>query len=126
MKYTVGQVLCAVITGHHVKREPLFIDVTITKIGRRWVEFEGWRGKGVHLDSPRFDMANGRIDAGGFNDIGRVYESRAAYDAMMQRQRAWSGLTAALRNRHDIPVDVTHDDIRQAAKLLGVELIHGS
>lgn len=122
--YTVGQVLCAVLSGHR-RGEVFIIDVTVTKVGRRWVEFDGWKGKGPYINSPRFDKANGHVDSGGYSSFGTVYESRAAYEAMVKRLQAWNGLTSALRHSHDVPAAVTHDDIRQAAKLLGVELIHG-
>ena len=122
--YTVGQVLCAVLSGYR-RGELSIIDVTVTKVGRRWVEFDGWKGQGPYINSPRFDKANGRIDGSGYISVGTVYESRAEYEAMVKRLQAWNGLTSALRHSHDVPAGVTHDDIRQAAKLLGVELIHG-
>ena len=95
--------------------------VTVTKVGRRWAEFQreglGWR----HAEH-RFDLDTMRLDGAGFSSPGRVYPSEEAYRTETRLNELWS----ELRNRFDRlymrPDGVDEIRILKAADALGRRL----
>ena len=71
--YTVGQRLFWKSNGYGRAKD---LDIEVTKVGRRWVEWEcpelAWRG--------RFDKATGAEDGGGYTSPGHVWPSRRAWE----------------------------------------------
>lgn len=88
-------------------------EVTVEKVGRKWATTE----RGLRLD-----LVTLVADAGGFTSPGRAYLDRAAYEAEVERQKAWQTLVCQLRHSFATPRDVSIEAIREAARLLGVQL----
>jgi hypothetical protein len=83
--------------------------VTITKVGRRWLELS---------NRYRVDQSTLVADGGPYSPPGRCFLSRETREAERARDAAW----AALRNRmlHQAPDKVSADDIAHATRLLGL------
>lgn len=117
--YAVGQTLCAAIIGHAGRKcDPKLVDITVTKVGRRWVEFRTEPERYL-VPTPRFDAASGQIDSNGYSDIGTVYPSREAYLAKVERDGGWEWLRRCLRDTYAVPDRITTEAIKQACTLLG-------
>ena len=98
--YTVGQEL------YFESKHGRSGTVTITKVGRKWLELSNHRR--VDKDSLCADYGS------------RCFLSEAQRRADLEREAAWQHLRTALP--YTAPPTVTDDDIKAAARLLGVEL----
>lgn len=105
MKLTVGQTLWFVPERWHGKPEGR--DVRITKVGRLWFEHDG--------SADRFDVKTLRHE----NGSGQCYLSADEHAAHIARAHEWKRIgDFVYRGRP--PLTVSVEDMRQAAKLLGV------
>lgn len=107
-EFKVGQVLFWEWSSYtHRRRENE--DVTITKIGRKWLELS---------NGHRVDKETLVADGGKYSPAGRCYLDRAAREEESRAKKAWSDLKE--RMGYSVPSGVSADDIEQAAKLLGL------
>lgn len=107
-EFKVGQVLFWEWSSYtHRRRENE--DVTITKIGRKWLELS---------NGYRVDKETLVADCGKYSPAGRCYLDRAAREEELRVQNAWRDLNR--RMGYSVPSGVSADDIEQAAKLLGL------
>lgn len=90
-------------------------EFTIRKIARKWIMI----GRAGHPDSRndyRFSRDNWRyVDGGDYTSPATVYLNEEEYKEQQEIGRLW----AEIRNRICIP-DVSLDDMREAARLLGI------
>jgi hypothetical protein len=108
MTVKLGQKLWFVPTGRsYAARE-----ITIEKVGRRWAYFDN--------GSKRCDVATLVVDAHGYAAPGALFESEEIYKANISREIAFSSLRQRLGYRPE--QGVSEQDIRQAARLLGISL----
>ena len=111
----VGDTLFMKLTrrsGHHRDESK---PVTVTKVGRKWAT----------LDYPsrkpyRVDIDTMQVDGAGYSSPGRCWLSELDCRSHEAAQRAQSELSRRLS--YSPPVGVTEADIREAARLLRVEL----
>ena len=112
-KPVVGQVVWVEIERN---RKPVGEDATVTKVGRKWVDVSGFRGR-------RFDIETWALDGGKYSSPGCVYPCREARENEVARIRAWRNLSDAIdRYRYSAPPNMTIEAIQQAAELLGLEV----
>lgn len=81
-------------------------EVAIVKVGRRWLTLSNHK---------RVDRETLIEDS---DAPGLCYLSKAAHDAVEERQQAWSELKRRLWDSHNIPPDLSAQDIRRAMNLL--------
>ncbi len=98
--------------------KPRTYQATVTKVGRKWVEFQrndGWRSK-----DDRFDHESMRLDGGAMGWRGRVYADEAEYVLDCEIERAWTELVRSLP--HCAPDHMTIDSISRVREMiLGAE-----
>ncbi len=90
---------------------------TVTKVGRKWVEFQrsaGWRSK-----DDRFDHETMRLDGGAMSWRGKVYLDEAQYMQEVETEKAWKAFVNRLPHR--APNHMTMAQISVIAKMIGVE-----
>lgn len=112
--YTVGQRLFWKANAY---RGATDMDIEVTKVGRRWVEWKsdgGWTG--------RFDKVTGYEEASGISRSGRVWPSRQAWE---QRAMAEAAIVALYHctSGGGLPSDVPFEAwtlLRSAADAIGV------
>jgi len=92
-------------------------EVEVTKVGRKWAYVSR---PGFSYRECRFDHTDSRwpVDGNGHNPCGSIYESAAEYKAAVERCKAERALRMA--TQWSVPITVTTDDFREAARLLGV------
>ncbi len=79
--YQVGDTAFMVVADS--RSSPRSGDVSVTKIGRRWITvFDGRQER-------RFDSETFGIDAGGNGCWAHLWPSKALYEAEVRRQAAW-------------------------------------
>lgn len=106
--YQIGQKLFVDLwRGHGQNRE-----MTITKIGRKWLELDGGRYRAA-IDG----LA---IDGNGYSSPGQAYLSEAAYAEWSEAQSAWSSFAKEVRHTYRKPDFATVEKIKQARELLGL------
>jgi hypothetical protein len=105
-KFTIGQTVYKIRPSHDVTAPAIVTPLTITRIGRKWVEAGEYR----------FDLNTLQIDGGGYNH-GHVYLSPEEYETEQAIRRAWGEFTRKLQWGPP-PKGVTLEAIEQAAKLL--------
>lgn len=111
MALTVGQTLWLVVDhGRALSRE-----VTVSKIGRRWATLDQ---TGMRL---RIDKETLGVDGDDFWSPGRCWLSREAYEIDRETRHCWALFRDAV-SRRKLPLSASAEDIRQAAKLLGIAL----
>ena len=98
---------------YHERRRGPNREVAITKVGRKWIEIND----GQH----RFDREALCIDGGVYSSPGRGWLAKGEYEDSVKLSAAWFRLKRFVFDTHNIPVGVTEDAIRQAAKLLGMK-----
>jgi hypothetical protein len=83
--------------------------VTITKVGRKWLQLSN----GFRVDAQTLIA-----DGGKYSSPGTCYKDRAAREAVVAAEAAWS----SLRHRMGctVPKGVSAQDIAHAARLLGL------
>jgi hypothetical protein len=109
MEYKVGQQIWVWHVDRHMGYEG-----TITYIGRRWVSFvHGYSGPS------RFDKEDRWVDAGSYSSRERVWESRQACAEARKVDALWQQLSIKLGS---MKPKATVEQIRQAAKTLGIDL----
>lgn len=74
--------------------KPYMLTETVSKIGRKWVEFMNGRC--------RFNPETMNIDGGEYTSPGRVWLTEDAYDAHVERRHMWQKLYK-LASRHTPP-----------------------
>jgi hypothetical protein len=107
MTFEIGQKLLYVPTSRGSHPEI----VTITKIGRVWVEC-----------GPYTHFRKGDLPVLTKDGRGEIFESEAAYRQYRERVALWGALLSKIRYLHAPPVHVSTDDVRQIAGLLKIEL----
>ena len=83
--------------------------VTITKVGRKWLELS---------NGHRVDAATLIADPGKYSSPGTCYKDRAAREAVVAAEAAWSSLRH--RMNYNVPAGVTAEHIAHATRLLGL------
>ena len=116
---TLGATLCYVENQRRGGADP--VDVIVTKVGRKWLTVkhadspDGWWERRIHKETL---VADGR----GYMSPGACWRSRDEYETSVRRSQAWSALHSWLRNKYGCPDDISEDDIRKAAALLGCNI----
>jgi hypothetical protein len=115
-KLTVGQTLWLVPYRHYSKERCDGFLVSVVKVGRLWAT----------LDYPKFrpyriDMESWCVDAGAGARDGKCYESEAAYLEYSAADSLWSEFRESVSRRYGCR-DLTAGAIREAAKILGIDL----
>lgn len=83
--------------------------VTITKVGRKWLQLS---------NGCRIDAETLIADGGKYSSPGTCYKDRAAREAVVAAQAAWSSLRH--RMGYTVPAGVTAEHIVHARRLLGL------
>lgn len=104
-KYKVGQTL---YFAHSDRRNGPPHEVTITKVGRKW----------LHLSDNRCVDIETLIEKSEYGNPGKCYESKDHYESLIERNLAWSQLRASFASRYEPPKGVTVENIKQARRLL--------
>ena len=97
-----------------VKRHRTPYSRKITKIGRIWATLEN--------SNDRFDITTWRLDGGKYSSPGVCYPSEHEYISQQALNNAWWELRKKLQYQ-SMSHDVTLEKVRQAAALLGIELL---
>lgn len=107
-KYTVGQELYFE-WGRYSSRNGGGEDVTITRVGRKWLELSN----GHRVDKVQL-VADGR----GYSSPGTAYVSREERESQVRLQAAWRDLRKRMES---LPGNgVTAERVAEAARLLGL------
>ena len=88
-------------------------EVTVTKVGRKWIEVKGFYDCRIDVDTLQADGA-------GYSSPGRCYASEAAWREREGHRRAWVALRSAMPMA--CPDGVTLEQIVAASKLLGTDI----
>ena len=88
--------------------------VTITAIGRKWATLDGGRN--------RVDVTTLRIDGRGYHTTSRCYLRESDYTESVKVRKTWEAFERSIRFILTPKVGVTVENIREAARLLGVPL----
>lgn len=107
--WKVGMTVHSVMTRNQ-RNGPKISEVTITKIGRKWIYF----GEGYQVD--RFDAETCQIDGKGYSSPGKVYENLDKYLSETARDKSFQHLRFAIG--YSPSIGVTSQDIVDACKLL--------
>ena len=102
-----------------VKHHRIQYTSKITKVGRKWITLEKYNGR-----SWRFDIKTWRLDGGEYYSPGTCYPSEQEYLSQQALNNAWLELRKKIQYKSINP-DVTLEKVRQAAALLGIELVGG-
>lgn len=103
-------------------------DVVVTKVGRKWVQYERVDHRG---HASRFDVETRRVDGAGFSSPGLVWPSREAHASHVSAYLAKLALVRALQHsmadrRPDSVVEqarsMTREDVIEAAAALNIDL----
>lgn len=86
--------------------QPRFCE--ITKIGRKWAEFD--RGR-------RFDINTLEVDGGGYQSPGRIYLTKEEYDNKVKTQLLWIKLKE-LTSLYCCPDYLSTEDLQDAIDAL--------
>lgn len=97
--YEVGQALWFVPSHRNADKDG--DETTVEKVGRKWVTLSN----GFRIDF------SGRADSGDYGSRGFAYESREAFEAARERNKAWSVLLDHLRHRFTAPDGLTTEEI---------------
>ena len=118
---TVGQILFQAYEEPRMQGQEH--EVVVLKVGRKWCEV-AWADRDPALRvHKRFDMTDPRWPvegSRGYSSESRVWISRGAWRREQERDAAWRRLQRVLAHRYRLGVDVQAEDIRQAARALGV------
>lgn len=113
MNYEIGQALVYVRNDKRIRSEPE--PVVVTKVGRKWVSFEG----GERNFANRFDQATGWVDGGSYSSPGRIYPSMQAYQEELDKEQALEELRRRLDWRSGkLPDGLTAQRVRLAMGML--------
>lgn len=91
-------------------------EVTIKSIGRKWASYGAWKGD-------RFDIENGSIDGGNYTSPGRAWINREAYEEHTSLYELYAEFSRCVGRFPQ--KGVTEDNIREAARMLGIVLDKG-
>lgn len=86
--------------------------VTITKVGRKWISAGG----------NRFDKTTLEADGGNYSSPGQGYRSQEEWAETVYLRKAWSAVSAYLRNAYGPPDGMSIDRLASIAAILGVPL----
>lgn len=107
------------VTGDFGRAEKRTAWVRVTKVGRRWAEYQeesfDWRHSGH-----RFDLETMKIDGGGLSSPGRVYRSEEEYQASLRVAALWRRFCRSVERAS--PNGLTEVDILKAADALKIRL----
>lgn len=110
-KPEVGMDVFVVTTAYRTLRTTT---ATIVKVGRKWATLNGCIG--------RFDITTWRLDGGNYSSPGTCYPSEQEYLAQQELIKSWSEFKKKVHCMW-LHHSVTVEKIRQAAELLGMELL---
>lgn len=102
---TKGSVLYRAFTD---RRDGLPREVTVTSVGREWINVDDPRTKRFHKDNLMSDNG-GRA---------RLYASKAAYEEEVARQANWSALRKVISTTYKVPDNLSSENMIKALKLL--------
>jgi hypothetical protein len=122
-RFTVGQQVVLVRRGGYEGHEPTFETATVCKVGLKWVEI--YRTNPSYTE--RFNGKTGRGTTFRTKEINEIVESREAWE-QRQRERAERKSfrqQASAYSFEDELEFIPIEDIRTAAKLLGIKLEKG-
>lgn len=102
----------AVFVASAEGRRVAHFEATITAVARKWATM------GPH---GRFDRETGAVDGGKYSSTGRVWRSRADYEAHTRLSAAWADIKRDLQ-RAECQEGVTVEGINQARRLLGLSV----
>jgi hypothetical protein len=86
--------------------------VKVTKVGRKWFEIDNGRW--------RADVNTWVVDGRGYHSPGTLYPNEEIYLAKKERQLLWGQLRRGIENKWK--TDLSADQIRHVAAILGIEL----
>jgi hypothetical protein len=114
---TVGQKLLYVEGGQNrIKaRESEPREVEIVKIGRQYATLKGNWG--------RINIKTLEIHGEGYTSPGRCFLSTEHWEQHKAAERTWNAFGRAMGSRWRCPEGLTAERIREAAALLGIELL---
>jgi hypothetical protein len=107
------------VTGDYGRPQKSFTWVRVTKVGRKWAEYQKEGSSGLWTVG-RFDLEAFRIDGGNLTSPGRVYRSEEEYQASVRLAALWRDFRQQVA-RHS-PKDLTEADLLKAADILGLRL----
>lgn len=110
MKIHVGQQLYWVPSQPYAYSKGM---TTVTKVGRKWAELD---------NRYRIDIRTMVADGGGYSSPGRCYQSQEEHERIVEEQRTWSTFRDKIANKYRCPDGITTEKIREAAKVLGINL----
>lgn len=110
MKIQVGQKLWWV--GGNGSRSQY--EVEVVTVGRKWATIN----PGNHI---RINIDTGHADGKGYMSPGQCWESREAYEAHTERVNTWFVIWSSMQHQFNVPENISTENIRAAAKLLGIE-----
>ncbi len=107
-RYVCGQELYFE-PGRYSNRKEAGSMVTITKVGRKWLQLS---------NGFRVDAGTLIADGGKYSSPGTCYKDRAAREAVVAAETAWSSLRHGMG--YTVPAGVTAAHIAHARRLLGL------
>jgi hypothetical protein len=116
INYTVGQVVCIVITLNVKKTVPLKAEVI--KVGRKWVNL---RTIGVYPAPFKVKVGSRDIDGGNYSSPGKVWVDEREYQCRKKTEETWSVLQRRIACT-EAPDHISEEDVRFAASRLGLPL----
>ncbi len=101
-KYKVGDTLYRV--GRH--RPP--IEITIDRIGRKW----------IYAGREKIDPETLYVEIEGYGTVAKCYQDQATYEAIKTRQVEWEKLQKATRDRYAPPTHLTTEQVTSLRQLI--------
>ena len=116
MKFEVGQ---KVVVVFNERRNERIEEFEVTKIGRVWAQISA--GGAYEY---RFNLESLLIDGGQYMSPGRIYLSREEYETEKATEGVWKVFRECVDRTWKPEISV--EKIREAAKILGIDLTEGT
>jgi hypothetical protein len=118
MTWPLGARLVAAKTGRRSSDPPVFQDILVTKVGRKWATYVDAENPNRRHLAGRFDLESWTIDGGDYISPGRVYTDRAAYERRKRVQEAWEDMTR--RVPYQAPENIAMSNVNQVRRHMGL------
>lgn len=110
--YTVGQQLWFESNNDYSQRPPTYYQVTVTKVGRKWVELNEGQYK-VERDKVH-------VDGGRYSSPGRLWLTKEDAESYLKLKAAWSDIVRRL-SAVSVPKGLTPEKLDQVCEILDIK-----
>lgn len=95
--------------------------VTVTKVGRKWVELAGGHGWMLRVKADNVD-----VDGGGYSSPGRLYRNEEEYNQAVKRDRLWRTFKLGIERVWNAPNHLSTEDLEKLLQQFHVTIPEGT